>query len=93
MKFADEVRFCFGAAIIKINDADRGVRLAPFECSRNKVVLSKKIMQLSEEETKGVKTLQGKTAPWCVPTRLPNFFCLIDLTKSMQVVAKKKAKN
>ena len=63
MKFVDEARFCFGVDVIKKNDSKEGVRLAPFQCGRKKVVLHKKIMELADEETKRVKNLQGKPTP------------------------------
>jgi hypothetical protein len=91
MKFAEEVRFCFGVAMIKNNGIDEGVRLAPFEYTGKTVVLHKKFMELVKEEIKRVKNLPGNTAPWYISTRPPKSVYLTDPTSFIKGVGKKKA--
>jgi len=59
MKYTDEVRFCFGVALVN----DVGVRLEPFEYTGRKVVLHSKFEKLVKDEVQRVKALTRNCPP------------------------------
>ena len=88
VKHADEVRFCFGVAMIE----DEGVRLPPFEHTCKKIVLQRQWEKLRDEEFKRAQHLTGKCAPWFQSKRPPNTSCLDDVIIKLKGIGKAKGK-